>query len=280
MAFNASWEQRQLADRLVELRKAKGLTAEAAAKAAGFGRVKLQRIERAEVKVEPRDVRKLCAIYEVPESEVQQLCDMAIASRNDIWWERFDGLIGARHAEYIAYENEARCAHTIQPVLIPGPLQTMGYARGLYAGSAMVTDPDRVQALVTVRMLRQRRLTEPEPLELRAVIGEAALRKPYGGQAVFHAQLKYLREIVELPNVSIRVVELSRPVVFWPVELLEFHSGGPAVAFTESTFGYVKHDGELEVSQARRVIDRVTQDALPEARSLAFIERLIRETAE
>lgn len=280
MAFNASWTQKQLGNRLKELREAARMTAEEAGSAANFGRAKVQRIERAQVRAEPRDVRKLCATYRVSEAEIQQLCDMAIASRSDTWWERFDGLIGARHAEYIAYENEARCAHTIQPVLIPGPLQTMAYARGLYAGSAMVTDLDRVQALVTVRMLRQRRLTEPEPMELRTVIGEAALRKPYGGREAFHQQLRYLREIVNLPNVSIRVVELGMPVVFWPVELLEFHSGGPAVAFTESTFGYVKHDGELEVAQARRVIDRVTQDALPEEDSLAFIEKLIRETAE
>jgi len=281
MAFSASWTQEQVARRLVELRKQHpdNLSIEAAANIVGFGRVKLQRIERGEVQVEPRDVVKLCALYGVAQVETERLCEMAIATRTDAWWERFGGEIGARHQEYIGYENEAQRLSTIQPVLIPGQLQTTDYARGLYAGSAMVTDPDRVQALITVRMLRQRRLTEPEPLELRAVIGEAALRKPYGGQPVFHTQLKYLREVVELPNVSIRVVTLDTPVVFWQVQLLEFHSGGPAVVYTETTFGYIKHDGDLEVTQARRVIGRVTQEALSEAESLKFIERRIKETA-
>lgn len=277
MAFSASWTQKQVADRLVELRGKRTIVA--VAEATGIGRIKLQRIERAEVKVDPRDVTLLCQHYGVAPTEIARLCEMAIASRTDAWWERFDRFLAAEYGRFIGFENEARRIDTVQPVLIPGLLQTEGYARGLYAGSVMVPDPDQVDALVRIRMLRQRRLTEPEPLELRAVIGEAALRKPYGGRSVFHTQLKYLRELSELPNVSVCVVPLGAEVVFWPLEFLEFSSGGPAVLYTETLFGYIMHDGETETVQARRVINRITQDALSEKDSAAFIEKLIRESA-
>lgn len=281
MAFRASWIQRQLADRLIELREQQdNMSIAAAAKAVGFSRFKLQRIERAEVQVEPRDVVRLCRVYRTSEEEMERLCEWAIQSRTDTWWDRYEQWTSPSYAAFIGYENEARRADTIQPVLLPGLLQTEMYARGLYAGSVMIPDPERVEGLVQVRMLRRRRLTEPEqPLELAAVIGEAALRKPYGGSQAFHMQLKYLRELMDLPNVSVRVVTLDRPVVFWPLETFEFESGGPAVVFTETLWGNLKHDGEPEIQQARRVIARVTQEALSIEDSTAFIEKRIKETA-
>lgn len=280
MAFSASWVQRQLAVRLEDLRDRKGLSVATAAEAAGFSRVKLQRIERAEVKVAPRDVDKLCTVYGASAEEMARLREMALASRTDTWWDRYDQWLTPTYQEFIGFENEAHRADTIQPVLIPGQLQTTQYARGLYAGSVMVQDPDRVQALIEVRTMRQRRLTEPEPLDLSAVIGEAALCKPYGGREAFHAQLKYLRSLIDLPNVHVQVVPLETPVVFWPLEFFEFSSGGPAVAYTETLWENTRHDGGLEIEQARRVITWVRSQALSEPDSIAFIEKRIKEAAK
>lgn len=280
MAFSASWVQRLLADRLKELRDLNHLKIAEVADAVGFSRVKLQRIERAEVRVEPRDVRKLCAVYHVADSGTQQLCDMAIESRMDIWWERFEQYLSPSYAEFIGYENDASRVATAQPALIPGLMQTVAYMRGLYAGSVMIQDEERIEALIEVRRLRQRRLTEqPKPLELFAVIGEAALRTPYGGREEFHTQLRYVRELLELPNVTIRVVTLASPVVIWPLELLEFTTGGPAVVASETLWGNVTYDTDREITQTRRVIDRVIAGTLDESESAVFIEKQIRETA-
>lgn len=279
MAFNASWVQQLLADQLKNQRELNNLKIAEVAEAVGFSRVKLQRIERAEVRVEPRDVRKLCAVYHVAEARTQQLCDMAVQSRTDKWWERYEQYLSPSYEQFIGYENDASRVVTAQPALIPGLMQTTAYMHGLYAGSVMIQDQDRIEALIEVRQLRQRRLVEqPRALELFAVIGEAALRTPYGGREAFHVQLRYVRELMDWPNVTIRVAALASPVVIWPVQLLEFVTGGPAVAITETLWGNVPHDTDREVQQTRRVIERVTAGTLDESESVTFIEKQIRET--
>lgn len=281
MAFSASWMQRQVAARLVELREARNLSISAAAEAAGLGsRYKLQRIERAEVKIGPRDVVKVCALYGVPDAEIERLCEMAIASRTDAWWDRYEQWLSKSYYDFIGYENDATHAVITHPSLIPGLLQTSEYMQALYMNSVLIRDPDRVKALLSVRRLRQRRLTEPDaPLELSVVLGEAALRTPFGGPVAFHEQLRYLRSLLDLPNVRLRVLEIETPVVFWPVEFFETSEHGPGVVFIEHLWGNVAHDGDLEVDQARNVFRLLESASLSDVQSLAFIEKRIRETA-
>jgi transcriptional regulator with XRE-family HTH domain len=280
MAFSASWMQKKLADRLAELRQDSGKSAGDVADTLGWARTKVQRIERAEVKVSQHDVSLLCAFYKIEPEETGRLCEMAVSSRTDIWWSRYEQWLPASYAEFLGYENDARIAFVTQPALIPGLLQTRAYSEGLYKASVLFQDLDRVSALIDVRQLRQRRLTEPEPLELSVVLGEAALRTHYGGRSAFHEQLRHLREAMDLPNVSLRIVRTSTPVPFWPLEFFEFSQGGPAAVFTETLWGNITHDGELEVRQARRAIDRIEQEALSTADSITFIDQQIKETAE
>jgi transcriptional regulator with XRE-family HTH domain len=279
MAFSASWMQRELADRLAALRSESGKSAGEVAEALGWERTKVQRIERAQTKVSQRDVTLIGEFFKVEPEEIAALCEMAVSSRTDIWWTNYRQWLSQSYEEFIGFENDARLAHTIQPALIPGLLQTREYGDGLYAGSVLIQDPDRVRGLLEVRRLRQRRLTEPDPLQLNVVMGEAALRTPYGGQAHFAQQLRHLREMIDLPNVSVKIVRLDAPVVFWPLEFFEFSRGGPAIVFIETMWGNSTHDDELEVGQARRVIARIEHDALPEPESTKFIEQRIKETA-
>jgi transcriptional regulator with XRE-family HTH domain len=278
VAFSASWVQKSLADELSELRNSAGMGAREVGEALGWSHTKITRIEKAVIKVTPRDVAALAVFYGVAETEITRLCDMARDARTDIWWTRYEQWLNPSYATFIGYENEAARGWSIGPLVIPGLLQAREYTAKLFAGSQFIQDPDKVEALVSVRMLRQQRLTEPKPLILTAILGEAALRSEYGGRTVVHAQLVHLRELLDLPNVSARIVTFAGDLVLWPLDLLEFEEGGPAIAFSETQWRSVVHDDPLEIRQARRVIEQAHSIALSETDTIKFIEQRIKET--
>ena len=73
-------------------------------------------------------------------------------------------------------------AHTVQ--LVHGLLQTEAYTRALAEAWRIRTEPLDVDALVAVRRTRQRMLGGAEPLRLRVVMHEGALRQMVGGPEV------------------------------------------------------------------------------------------------
>ncbi|ASO19918.1 hypothetical protein FHR81_000402 [Actinoalloteichus hoggarensis] len=110
------------------------------------------------------------------------------------WVKTFMGLEGLATSEFV-YE----------PTVIPGLLQTEDHAHALTEAAGFVR-ADHNERFVSFRLARARRLTDPEPLGLRAVIGEAALRLAVGTPEVRQEQYRHLLKIAELPDVAIQVV--------------------------------------------------------------------------
>src|SRR5690349_9935073 len=97
--------------------------------------------------------------------------------------------------------------------LVPGILQTEGYARTLIEADNPGMDQEEISRRVQVRMARQpliRRNTAP--LELHVTLNESILRRPVGGARVMAGQLDQLVRDSELPNVSVRVAPFSAGV--------------------------------------------------------------------
>jgi hypothetical protein len=88
---------------------------------------------------------------------------------------------------------------------VPGLLQTRRYSRALFASSFIERSPAALENALTVRMIRQRRLTSAEdPLELVAVIDESVLHREIGGPATTAEQLAHLVEAAQLPTVTLQ----------------------------------------------------------------------------
>lgn len=279
MAFQASWLQQQLGAELLSLREAKSLTTREVGRSLGWAASKVARMERAENRIDPQDIIKLGRLYEIPDSEVTRLCEMARASRTDIWWERYKTWLSDSYYTMIGYENDATRIKTTHPSIVPGLLQTRRYIEGLFASNIVVTDPDRVSVLTEVRQLRQRRLTEPDnPLELVAIIPESVLYASFGGEDAMHEQLSHLRAMMELPNVDVRVLPTTRPVARLPLSLFEFGSEeGPAIAISDTDFGHVFYDAPMEILQTRRIVNHLHDLALGPDETVSLIEQRTRE---
>ena len=83
---------------------------------------------------------------------------------------------------------------------IHGLLQTEDYARAVILISNASAPTEEIERRVSLRMQRQRLLTQPDAPDFWAVLDEAALRRPPDGRAVTRAQLEYLLEVTDLPN--------------------------------------------------------------------------------
>jgi transcriptional regulator with XRE-family HTH domain len=274
--FTASWTQRALADELARLRKERGLSVRDVAERTGWSIAKISRGENGISKINPLDVRRLGELYEVDEPDVDRLCEMARDSIADAWWKRYDRWLTPTFAEFLAYEADAARAWSVQTMFIPGLLQTSEYIKALLS-IGPVRDPDRNDADFEVRLRRQRRLEDPEPIELRALIAESVLHWRFGGSEVMRRQLAHLCTMAERENVSVRVISFSHPIPIYPVDLFESGVDGPAVVFSETQWGTPFTEDPIEIRQSRREIERLEQAALTEADSLQVIRQRIRE---
>ncbi|MFC6884740.1 MULTISPECIES: helix-turn-helix domain-containing protein [Actinomadura] len=103
-------------------------------------------------------------------------------------------------------EHEAVATHhrMWEALLVPGLLQTEGYARAaLNAGLV-----DDVERALKTRMARQAAVFgKPKIPHVSVLINWAVLAQPIGPPAIMVEQLAHLIEIGELPNVSVRVLE-------------------------------------------------------------------------
>src|SRR5690606_30010687 len=120
------------------------------------------------------------------------------------WWKHSPQAEAV--AEYISMEDVAGRVRTWQQVFVPGLLQTPEYTRALVVSEGVWTDPDEIEGVVDVRMKRQERLAGSDPLELYAVIWEAALRQQVGGPDVMRAQPPRILELAQLPTVRLQVL--------------------------------------------------------------------------
>ncbi len=155
------------------------------------------------------DIRVLCEFYGVNDPKsVARLLELARLDRDRRkakgWWQHSPHA-GAL-AEYIAMEDVASRVRTWQLALIPGLFQTAEYARSLAVSDGVWEDPDEIERIVEVRMRRQSRLGGDKPLQVYAVVWEAALRQLVGGPDVMRNQLGRLLDVAKLPNVRLQVL--------------------------------------------------------------------------
>lgn len=279
MPFQASWLQRQLGRELLELREFRGHTTREVGEALGWAHTKVGRIERAENKIDPTDVIRLTRFYRLDDADTERLCAMARQSRTDSWWEKYKQWLIDPYYNLIGYENDATRLLALHNSVVHGLLQTEHYMRAMFETSALIRDPDHVDMHIEVRLQRQRRLFEPEPLVVDVILDESVLGTPYGGAKVLNEQLRRLQELSELPNVSIRAVSPTAAVPRMPLDIYEFGGAdGPAVAMTEAMFSTIIHENPLEVRQARRALEFVQAAAMSPEDTARIIERKIRET--
>lgn len=175
---------------------------------------------------------------------------------------------------FLRAEAEADTERTISPLVVPGLLQTVGYARAINASGRQFHASERTERYVTARMNRQTRLTDPNPLRLHALIDEAVIRRVIGTAAVMTEQLNHLVEMGTRDNVTIQVVPFEGGA--YGTMAGSFMAIGyagedlPAV-YLEHAAGGVWVENENDVGQFEATFDEAAGVALTSQDSTALI---------
>ncbi|MEO3784649.1 helix-turn-helix transcriptional regulator [Actinocorallia sp. B10E7] len=177
--------------------------------------------------------------------------------------------------QHFQHEAQALAIRYFHPTLVPGLLQTEDYARAaLVAGRT----PDVAQALKR-RMKRQELLTRAEPPMIRAIVDQAVLDRSIRPQGVRLNQLRWLAELADRQNVSIRVVPKGEPLypgVDGPIKIITLPTGDVGFMETPGVGSVVTDpdrvrdlvaryelvsDHALSVGATRRLIEDMIGDA-------------------
>ncbi|WP_308403636.1 helix-turn-helix domain-containing protein [Streptomyces niphimycinicus] len=274
---------RRLGAELMSLRTRAGLTQTHAAKALSASTGKVAKMEGGWVPVRDPDIRALCTLYGTNDpATVGALLELARIDRERRkakgWWN--DVALTRTMREYVPLENAATVVKAWQVSLIPGLLQTPDYIRSLRREWVPDDDPDQVEAFVTSRAARQQRLSGDNPLSLRVVISEAALRAPVAEPEMLRKQLESLLDWSERPNVTIQVLPFGAGMtraLAGSFNVLSFaEPGAMDVVFLELAFSTTWVEGGEGAARHVRLFEETARGALPEAESRAFIGTLIK----
>lgn len=202
--------RRRLGAALRRLRLSAGLTLQGAADRLEISDSTLSRLENGQGRLRRIDVAAALDVYGVQDEELRTtLLNLTGQIRDKGWWQYYRRAIPEPYADYISVEAAATSidAHTVQ--LVHGLLQTEAYTRALAEAWRIRTEPLDVDALVAVRRTRQRMLGGSEPLRLRVVMHENALRQSVGGPEVMRGQIERVIEECRRPNIVIQIITHS-----------------------------------------------------------------------
>jgi len=272
--------RRELGALLRALRMERGWTADEVAERLLVSPSKISRQETGQRGVSQRDIRDLCDLYGVEGDQRQHLIDLASEGKQRPSWQSRR----LPYSDYVGLEAEASSISDYGLGVIPGLLQTPGYARAIVEAAVPKWVPEIVAERVQGRLDRQQRvLAAPEGPRFEAIVDESVLHRVVGSPATMGEQLERLLELSEQPAITLRVIPYAAgalPSGNNKFIILGFAS--PSIAdtvFIEGLTGdqYLDDPEDVEVysatfralstlaaepSETRKIISRVARDYL------------------
>jgi transcriptional regulator with XRE-family HTH domain len=197
---------RRLASELKRARKAVGLSQDDVTAQTRISPATLYRIEKPEGRPQMRTLMTLLDLYEVSDSQRARITALHEGADTQGWLRPYHDALRDEYNTYIQFEAEAKTVRNWEALYVPGLLQTEDYARAVIKGHLPDASPDDLEQRVRARLERQAVLSKEQPLQLAAVMDEAALRRQVGGPAVMADQLRRLQKLADLPHVSVQVI--------------------------------------------------------------------------
>jgi transcriptional regulator with XRE-family HTH domain len=274
--------RRQLGAELRRLREAAEISIEQAARSLGCSGSKISRMETGRVTQQTTDVTKLLDFYGITdETQRADILAVARAARQRDWWDKYTDVVPRWFEALIGLEGSAVSWEGFHAQLVPGLLQTPDYARAITRAASSGLDDYEVDRRVTVRMERQRRLSEHDPLTLWVVLDEAVLRRQVGGSEVMHGQLRHLVASAARPNVTIQILPFTvgaHAAFGSSFVILGFpEPGGGEVVHVEQLTSAVYLEREPDLRRYKVTLNRLRATALDPERSIHVISEVAKE---
>ncbi|MEV4644675.1 helix-turn-helix transcriptional regulator [Saccharopolyspora sp. NPDC049357] len=271
-----------LGGQLRRLREQRGISREAAGDAIRGSHAKISRLELGRVSFRERDLNDLLTLYGVRDSgERAAFMSLARQANEPGWWHQYGDLLPSWFETYLGLEQAAEIIRTYEAQFVPGLLQTPDYARAVILLGHGQEPEAEVDRRVALRMRRQDILTRPEPPTLWAVIDEAALRRPIGGERIMRGQIEHLIRISELPNVTVQLLPYSvggHAAAGGPFTIVRFpETDLPDVVYLEQLTSALYLDKRNDLDQYQAVMNLLSVQAATPQDTTQLLRELMDE---
>lgn len=286
--------RRSIGRRLGILRRAANLTQEQAAEHLQKGRATIARMEDGTEGVRFRDidVKAMCELYGAEQADLDLLLALTAETRNGrkkSWWHDYtETELPQFFGLYVSLEDSAETIRQYEVELIPGLLQTRAYAEQVHQVPKGYVDQAERERRVTVRLARQSLLSRPRAPHLSVILNEAVLHRLVGGADVMAEQFKYLLDVTQRGNISVRVLPFAAGIhggmaASTPFSLLDFPTDPvgevlePPLAYVDTLTGALYLNKPDESSAYRLVWEDLDDRAFDEAASKKMITTALEE---
>ncbi|MFE2494012.1 helix-turn-helix domain-containing protein [Streptomyces scopuliridis] len=268
---SAQAARESVARRLRDLRKEAGLTVSELADRCGRHHSKTSRIENARTAPSSRDIHVWCRAC----GDIEQVGDLIAQSLNaesmwNEWRHQVRGGLKQLQDSWVQFFHDTRLFRVYSSTMVPGLLQTEGYAAALLSAIADFRDiprNDGAEAAVA-RIERSRVIHEPGH-RFVLLVEEAALTYQLGDADAMAAQLGYLLTAGALPSVSLGIIPAkTRERRMWPQET--FHVYDDSLVSVELLSAQVNITQPSEIALYLKAFEELRSMAVygPAARAL------------
>ena len=271
-----------LGSQLHRLRESRGITAEQAAEAIRGSHSKISRMEHGRVGFKERDVGDLLTLYGVTDSEERAaLLNLAREANTPGWWHAYSDILPSWLEPYVGLEAAASVIRTYQIQLVPGLLQTEGYARALIRQGSAASE-EEIARRGELRASRQEILRRPDAPQLWVVVDEGAVRRPVGSREIVREQLKHLIEVADHPAVTLQILPFSagaHSAMGGPFTILRFAEPDLAdVVYIEQLTSALYLDKPVEVDSYLEVMEQLCLQAEPVTNTSKVLHQILADT--
>ncbi|WP_106399462.1 helix-turn-helix domain-containing protein [Actinocorallia populi] len=274
--------RRRLGAELRALRLSRNLTTEQLGALFHRSRMKISRLENAQVRPDLAEVMDLLDLLEPTEEKRAQILRIAREAAARGWWDAYGVAMGDRQRLYADLESGAATIREYHYGSMPGLMQLPEFTRALIereqAEHQITYIPER---MIEARLRRQATVFRENGPSYEVIVDEIGLRR---FNIPAHLMARQLKHIVGLSHqharLTVRVLPFrtGRTRIPWPmrqIKLLTFiDPADTAMAVSETTSADVMYTDPAEVAHHVHRYETVRDEALSEVASLAMLEEI------
>ncbi|MFF2805722.1 helix-turn-helix domain-containing protein [Streptomyces sp. NPDC058000] len=217
----------------------------------------------------------------VPSKDDARRLDQALNTGNVLSSFRPAGepTVAERFTDALQLEQQAEMIWEFASTLVPGLLQTEGYARAVMSTAFPPWSEEDCDRLVRTRLGRAKIFDGPTSPVMCALLDEAVLRRPVGGPAVMAEQITHIVRMAEEGRVRVHVLPFSacaQPLMDGQLKLMWFEDQPPAAYCVGLSTSQI-HESLSVVHALQTKYALTLGDALPVQQSLALMRATAKE---
>lgn len=216
--------------------------------------------ETATHRPKPDQVSQILTALGVSGDEYDEIIDLAYHDDSSPWVATSVPEQRQQLSALIDFEQHASKLTYVDPLLIPGLLQTSGYIQAVMSAGGV--PKSEIATRVALRLGRKDVITrESSPIPFESYVCIQALTQVIGGAQVMVNQLKHIIELAQRPNITVRIIRRDcgwHPALEGPFFFIDFVDERSLVHLETRQSGLFFHE-PYHVSVYRRAIETVRQ---------------------